>query len=140
MAVVDSPARRSERREILLDALGNMVVRMCNGWTILAAQTQSIDDGFALTESQNQLGGDVRMIGLPQGEVSIVMVECSAVMVEKEGVDLLQMVEKVAQNVKAIDTWGTPALGRILAPRPVQDLLDLCLDVFIDVYGNGQSN
>jgi nanoRNase/pAp phosphatase (c-di-AMP/oligoRNAs hydrolase) len=139
VAVVDSPNRRSERRAVLLTAIDGMDVRIYNGWSILAATTDSIEDGFALTEALDHLGGDVRMVSFPRREESMVIAECSAAMVEQQGVDLLQLMEIVALKVGGRETWGTPALGRIVAPIPGRSLLMLCVDAFIDVYSNNPS-
>lgn len=78
-------------------------------------------------------------VGLPLVKASMEMVERSAVKVEKDGVDLLQVVEKIAQRIGAFYLWGTPALGEILVSLPIRDLMDLCVNDFVNVYGNDRS-
>jgi nanoRNase/pAp phosphatase (c-di-AMP/oligoRNAs hydrolase) len=136
IAVVDSPSRRAERRAVLLDAIGGMEMRNCSGWCILAAETESIDHAFALTEALTHLGGDVRIVSFPRGESSMLIAECSAAMVEHLSVDLLWLMGVIAGKVGAKETWGTPALGRIIASIPARELLAVCVDIFVDEYAN----
>jgi len=129
LAVIDSPSRRAARRSAMLNAVRGMHERVSGGWSILATETDSHDHGFAALEVLNHLGGDVSVVSFPKGNQAMVMVTCGGVVVERAGIDLAGLMGEVAQAVKAKDTWGSRAHGRIIAPISERRLMDLCVDV-----------
>jgi hypothetical protein len=59
----------------------------------------------------------------------MVMTECGGAVVEGAGIDLASLLGELASEIKADETWGTLALGRIIAPIPDRRLMELCMDV-----------
>ncbi|MCK5430293.1 MAG: hypothetical protein KAI94_12520 [Anaerolineales bacterium] len=128
LAVIDSPKRRATRRPAVLDAVRGMHESVSGNWSILSAQTDSLDHGFVVLDLLDQLGSDVSVVSFPRGNRAMVMVECSGAVVEVAGIDLAGVLGELASDVKADETWGTPALGRIIAPIPERGLMKLCVD------------
>jgi len=127
LAAVDSPGRQAIRRAAVLAALRGVQETLAGRWSILAAETDSHDHGFAVTAALSRLGGDVRVVAFPRGGMAMAMVECDGTLVEQTGVDLAGVAAEVAQAVNASDTWGTQMWGRVVAPAPQGELLDLCV-------------
>jgi hypothetical protein len=128
LAVVDGAGRKSARRPVVLDAIHGLQEHNSGGWSILSAETDSLDYGFAVTEALNHLGGDVCVVAFPRNGYAMVMAECRASLVEHIGIDLAGLMKEVAPVVSARETWGTRELGRIVAPAPVSQLLDVCVN------------
>jgi hypothetical protein len=135
LALINSPNRQAVRRSAVLDALRGVRETLIDSqstsgrWSILAAETDSHDNGFAVTAALGRLGGDVRAVVFPRGNMSMVMVECDGDLVERTGIDLAGLTAGVARSVNGDDAWGTRMWGRVVAPIPPTELLDLCVAV-----------
>lgn len=62
----------------------------------------------------------------------MVMAECDSAMVEKTGINLLGLMEKVARQIGANDVWGSRVFGRIVASTSLQELMTKCVAVVSD--------
>ncbi len=126
LAAIDSPARQAERRAAVLAALRGVTEWRALGWSVLSAETDSHDHGFALVAALQRLGGDVRVVAFPRDHMAMAMIECDAALVEQAGVDLARLAARVGVQAGAVDCWGTRMWGRVVAPVPVGELLRLC--------------
>ena len=61
----------------------------------------------------------------------MVITTCTAEMVQKTDLDLGGLMIALARQVGTSDAWGTRAGGRIIAPMPVNDLMETCVDTTI---------
>jgi nanoRNase/pAp phosphatase (c-di-AMP/oligoRNAs hydrolase) len=136
LAVVNNSGRKTARRPVVLDALRAMKERHVRGRSILAVVTNSLDDGFAVMETLWHLGGDVCIVGFPKGAQTMVMAEVDGGLVERTGVDMARLMEDLAPQVNASETWGTRALGRIIAPASEERLVDLCIQAVANIFEN----
>ncbi len=128
LMVIDSPSRRATRRSAVLAAVRGVEERQSGGWSILTAETDSHDHGFAVIAALDRLGGDVNVVGFPKGEKAMVMIESNEGLVEQTGIDLAALTEEVAQEFDTGNAWGTRVVGRVVAPVSVRELLGLCME------------
>jgi phosphoesterase RecJ-like protein len=115
MAAVDSPGRRSGRRRAVVAALRGVHQTDVGGWSILAAETDSHDHGFSVSGALGRLGGDVRVVAFPKGEMAMVMVECDGGLVARSGIDLSSVAADIGRSFGSSDSWGTRMWGRAVA-------------------------
>jgi len=71
------------------------------------------------------------VIGFPKWGKSMVITTATAEMVQKTGIDLGGLMRAFAPEVGATDAWGSRAGGRIIAPLPVEDLIERCVQMTI---------
>ena len=126
LAVLDSSNRNAERRTAILAALRNTQEQRVGQWSILAAQTDSHDYGFAVIGALARLGGDVRIVAFPKNGETLAMIECDAPLITDTDLDMTQIVAAVAKPLNASQTWGTAMWGRIIAPLSAPALLNRC--------------
>lgn len=132
-ALIDSPNRQNQRRTAVLHALRQVEERQSHGLTILTAQTDSYDNGFAVIGALARLGADIRLVAFPRGNGANhsprtqVMFECDGMLVEQRGVDFAQVGREVAAALPDSETWGTRSWGRVVANLPPTQLLALLL-------------
>jgi hypothetical protein len=122
-AVIEPQDIRAMRRPAVLQSLRNIRELNHNNWCILFSEIDSQDNGFIIMDALIQFGGDVVVVGFPKWEQSMVFTACTAEMVENTGVDLGGLMQALAPDVGASDAWGTRAIGRIIAPVPVEELI-----------------
>jgi nanoRNase/pAp phosphatase (c-di-AMP/oligoRNAs hydrolase) len=125
--VIDPPSKTASRRAAVVKAMQTLNETHSNGWSILATQTDSHDNGFAVMGVLNRLG-DINMVGFPKGENAMVMVECNPFLVEKTGIDLGAIIIRVGELIGAEDAWGIPIAGRVVAALAGAELIRLCRD------------
>ena len=130
-SAVDSPNRQAVRRAAVLTALQGVQETLVGHWSILAAETDSHDHGFAVSVSLGRLGGDLRVVVFPKGEMAMVLIECDGGLVDRTGIDLAGVAAGLARSIEAGDTWGTRMWGRIIAPVPPRELLELSVSAVV---------
>jgi nanoRNase/pAp phosphatase (c-di-AMP/oligoRNAs hydrolase) len=136
---IDTPFRRASRRSAVLTAVRGVHEVVVGHWSVLAADTDAHDHGFAVASALRRLGGDVCAVAFPKGDRAMVMVECGSVLTEQTGIDLSRLLRSVGQRVSASDCWGTRIFGRIIAPVPLQELLHLCVAEVAQSLAGSQS-
>jgi RimJ/RimL family protein N-acetyltransferase len=127
LTVIDNPNRRASRRAAVLAAVRGVQETLAGGWSILAAETDSHDHGFAVIATLSRLGGDVRAVSFPKGEKAMVMIECDEIVAERGGIDLADLAAEIAQTANTDETWGSRIWGRVIAPMSQRALLDRCV-------------
>jgi hypothetical protein len=127
LAAIDGPKRRAVRRSAVLAAVCGVRETPVGEWSVLAAETDSHDHGFAVISALGRLGGDVCAVGFPKNGQAMVMVECEGWLVERAGLDLSALTASVARRIGNGETWGTKACGRVVASLPQRALLDQCV-------------
>jgi nanoRNase/pAp phosphatase (c-di-AMP/oligoRNAs hydrolase) len=125
--VIDPPSKTATRRAAVVKAMQSIQELRSNSWSILATQTDSHDNGFAVMSALNRIG-DIYMVSFPKGENAMLMVECNPFLVEETGIDLGEIIVQFGEQIDAQDAWGIPIAGRIIAPTNGSDLLQLCTD------------
>ncbi|MEW5869805.1 MAG: hypothetical protein AB1894_11060 [Chloroflexota bacterium] len=136
LAIIAGPARRASARPSVLAALHNLREHPCRDWNILVAQTDTREHAFTLLDLLTQLGSDVNVIGFPQGAHAMVVSECRQALVDQAGLDLAGLMAHLGQSVAAQETWGTRSQGRIIAPLPVAQATQLCVDSIAQALAN----
>jgi nanoRNase/pAp phosphatase (c-di-AMP/oligoRNAs hydrolase) len=128
LAIIDNPKRKSKRRVAMMDTICNLNQRMSRDCIILSAETDTQDHGFVAIEIMNQIGGDVQVIGFSKWGQAMVMLASNAYMVDRWGFDLGALMRDLAPTLNSESAWGTSAHGRIIAPLPVKELINICVD------------
>ncbi len=123
MAAVDSPGRRLDRRQAVLAALRGAQETVVGNWSVLAAETDSHDHGFSVSGALGRLGGDVRVVSFPKGDLAMVMIECDRDVVTRSGIDLSSVAAEIGRHFGSDDSWGTRMWGRVIAPVSRDKLL-----------------
>jgi hypothetical protein len=134
---IDSPSRRASRRSAVLASLRAAHETNIGPWTTLSAMTDSHDHGFAVASALRRLGADVCAVAFPKEAQSMAMMECYAAVSHTIGIDLSQVAADLASLVDASENWGTRHFGRIVAPMPADELLNLCVAALVEALGSG---
>lgn len=128
LAIIDGPERKSARRSSVMEALCKAKEHYFNGWSILTAEAENHDHGFAIIDSLKHMGADVSLVNFPKDDLEMVMAECSTAVADGAGLDLVQIMREIAPQVQAFDFWGTRTLGRIMAPVQAWKLRQVCVE------------
>ena len=131
-AVIEPQDIRAARRPAVLESLRNIREVTHDNWGFLVSEIDSHDNGFVVSDALLQFGGDLAVVGFPKWGQSMVTTSATAEMVQKAGVDLGGLMRALAPKVDATDAWGSRSNGRIIAPLPVQDLIDRCVEITIN--------
>jgi nanoRNase/pAp phosphatase (c-di-AMP/oligoRNAs hydrolase) len=75
LAAIDGPKRRAVRRSAVLAAVCGVRETPVDDWSVLAAETDSHDHGFAVVSALGRLGGDVCAVSFPKNGQAMVMAE-----------------------------------------------------------------
>jgi nanoRNase/pAp phosphatase (c-di-AMP/oligoRNAs hydrolase) len=137
IGIIDGPERRASRRSATLAALRDAQERHAGRWCILSGEANSVEHSFALLSALSELGADVIAVASPSNGETRVSVECGGPLVARTGIDLAGVMGQVAQGLETAHTWGTKMLGRIVAPVPQQELLDICVAATARALTNG---
>jgi len=130
-AVIDPRDVRAARRPAVLESLRNIQEVNNNGWSCLVSEIDSHDNAFVVMDALIQFSGDMAVVGFPKWGKSMVITTATAEMVQKTGIDLGGLMRAFAPEVGATDAWGSRAGGRIIAPLPVEDLIERCVQTTI---------
>jgi nanoRNase/pAp phosphatase (c-di-AMP/oligoRNAs hydrolase) len=125
--IVESPGRRAARRSAVLSALRDVQERHVGRWCILSVEANAEEHSWVLTDVLNRVGGDICATVCSTNGQTKVAVECAGPLVAQTGIDLAGVMDQVAQGLGTAHTWGTRMLGRIVAPVPRRELLDMCV-------------
>jgi nanoRNase/pAp phosphatase (c-di-AMP/oligoRNAs hydrolase) len=125
--IVESPGRRAARRSAVLSALRDVQERHVGRWCILSVEANTEEHSWVLTDVLNRVGGDICATACSKNGETKVTVECAGPLVAHTGIDLAGVMDQVAQGLGTAHTWGTRMLGRIVAPVPRRELLDMCV-------------
>lgn len=131
-AVLEPRHVRDARRPALLESLRNIREVKNQGWSFLVSEIDTQDNGFVVMDALIHFGGDVAVVGFPRWGRSMVVSACTAEMVEKTAIDLGGSMKALAPQVGSSEAWGSRAGGRIIAPVPVNDLIDRCLNTALE--------
>jgi hypothetical protein len=126
-AIVESRGQRAARRPGVLSALRDVKERSVGPWSILSVEANAEDHIGVLTDVLNRVGGDICATVCSTNGRTKVTVECAGPLVAQTGIDLAGLMAQVAQDLEGAHTWGTRMLGRIVAPVPQKELLDICV-------------
>ncbi|MEJ2238886.1 MAG: hypothetical protein P8X82_11365, partial [Gemmatimonadales bacterium] len=129
IAVIDGPGQRETRRSQGLVALQGTREVVVNGWSILATEAASHDQGIIVVDALKRLGADVSLVSFPREDKAMVLAECDAAVVRGATLDLASLMAEAVPLIGAEDSWGTPAIGRIIAPTSPAELLSLCIEL-----------
>ena len=127
LEVIDNPGRKAMRRAASVRALHNLHDEMVNGWAILATETDSQDNGFAILAALRRLGGDICMVSFPHKGQAMIMLEGSETLLQAAHLDISLTSREIARTLNATDAWGQGLFGRIIAPLSPQALLQACI-------------
>jgi len=131
-AVLEPQDIRAERRPAILESLRNIREIKHLGWSALISEIDSQDNGVVITDALIQFGGDMAVVGVPKWGQAMVITTCTAEMVEKTQIDLGGWMKALATGVGASDAWGSRVGGRIIAPLPVDVLIDRCMQTILE--------
>jgi nanoRNase/pAp phosphatase (c-di-AMP/oligoRNAs hydrolase) len=137
VGILESPGQRAARRSAVLSALREVQERSVGRWCILSVEADAEEHGWVLTDVLSRVGGDICATVCSANDQTKVTVECAGPLVAQTGIDLAGVMGQVAQGLEGAHTWGTQMLGRIVAPVPRRELLDLCLAATVRALRDG---
>ena len=126
MTVFENPDLRMTRNRALLDAMQGLKETACNGWQILSTEISTQEYAFILLDVLHHVG-DVIIVSFPKNGMTMVMAECASAIVQTTDIDMAGLMKSLREETNTGETWGTRALGRIIAPLPPRQLMDICM-------------
>jgi len=134
---IDSPERRSLRRQAVLSALCKAQSVQVGKWSILATSTDNHDHGFAVASALYRLGSDISVVAFPKADHSMVLIESHEGGTDDLQIDISKIAMQIASSIQAKDFWGSQVRGRVVADLPTDKLLEVSMAEIEQTLDNG---